>query len=212
MIKFIKLVSVLAAALPLFWSGGASAGIPSGYELPNIAPSGYPNFENAVAIKYQRADNVSNKLTAVIKNTTGTFNLNGSSYDVNNLSYKLRANFTNSGSPSFIDGTVRINGNIEGLGANGVLFKANLSDFNSTSSLIGFNTNITFCDPGIAVYCTTNESVYLHSFGGGFSTSLKKFREDGTALTTIPVPAAVWLFGSGLLGLVSIAKRKKAAA
>jgi hypothetical protein len=39
---------------------------------------------------------------------------------------------------------------------------------------------------------------------------------DGKALSTInayavvPVPAAVWLFGSGLLGLVGIAKRKKA--
>ena len=27
----------------------------------------------------------------------------------------------------------------------------------------------------------------------------------------VPVPAAVWLFGSGLLGLVGIARRKKAA-
>jgi FlaG/FlaF family flagellin (archaellin) len=30
-------------------------------------------------------------------------------------------------------------------------------------------------------------------------------------LAPIPVPAAVWLFGSGLLGLVGIARRKKAA-
>jgi len=29
-------------------------------------------------------------------------------------------------------------------------------------------------------------------------------------VTAVPVPAAVWLFGSGLLGLVGIAKRKKA--
>ena len=29
--------------------------------------------------------------------------------------------------------------------------------------------------------------------------------------TTVPVPAAVWLFGSGLLGLVGVARRKKAA-
>ncbi len=28
--------------------------------------------------------------------------------------------------------------------------------------------------------------------------------------STIPVPAAVWLFGSGLIGLIGIAKRKKA--
>jgi len=28
--------------------------------------------------------------------------------------------------------------------------------------------------------------------------------------TVIPVPAAVWLFGSGLLGLIGIARRKAA--
>ena len=31
-----------------------------------------------------------------------------------------------------------------------------------------------------------------------------------TSVSTVPVPAAVWLFGSGLLGLVGIARRKKA--
>ncbi len=30
-------------------------------------------------------------------------------------------------------------------------------------------------------------------------------------VATVPVPAAVWLFGSGLLGLVGVARRKKAA-
>lgn len=30
-------------------------------------------------------------------------------------------------------------------------------------------------------------------------------------VSTIPIPAAMWLFGSGLLGLVGIARRKKAA-
>ena len=29
-------------------------------------------------------------------------------------------------------------------------------------------------------------------------------------VTPVPVPAAVWLFGSGLLGLVGVARRKKA--
>lgn len=31
------------------------------------------------------------------------------------------------------------------------------------------------------------------------------------AVSAVPVPAAVWLFGSGLLGLVGVARRKKAA-
>jgi hypothetical protein len=33
---------------------------------------------------------------------------------------------------------------------------------------------------------------------------------NGTGETLVPVPAAVWLFGSGLLGLVGLARRKKA--
>lgn len=43
------------------------------------------------------------------------------------------------------------------------------------------------------------------------------FRQDGKTTShisvygAVPVPAAVWLFGSGLLGLVGISRRKKAA-
>ena len=35
--------------------------------------------------------------------------------------------------------------------------------------------------------------------------------EDSAYAAPVPVPAAVWLFGSGLLGLVGMARRKKAA-
>ena len=37
------------------------------------------------------------------------------------------------------------------------------------------------------------------------------FGEMVFAATAVPLPAAVWLFGSGLLGLIGIARRKKAA-
>lgn len=40
---------------------------------------------------------------------------------------------------------------------------------------------------------------------GGLATTL-----DTIEMSAVPVPAAVWLFGSGLLGLVGIARRKKA--
>lgn len=33
---------------------------------------------------------------------------------------------------------------------------------------------------------------------------------DDVSVSTIPIPAAAWLFGSGLLGLIGIARRKKA--
>ena len=31
-----------------------------------------------------------------------------------------------------------------------------------------------------------------------------------TSISSVPVPAAVWLFGSGLIGLIAVARRKKA--
>ena len=34
---------------------------------------------------------------------------------------------------------------------------------------------------------------------------------DDLSFTTVPIPAAVWLFGSGLLGLIGISRRNKAA-
>ena len=53
-------------------------------------------------------------------------------------------------------------------------------------------------------YATPIPSSPLHSFGGvAYSLVLK-----GTVVAPIPVPAAVWLFGSGLLGLVGVARRK----
>jgi len=43
-------------------------------------------------------------------------------------------------------------------------------------------------------------------FAGGLAAA-----GDGSAVSAVPVPAAVWLFSSGLLGLIGVAKHKKAA-
>lgn len=49
-------------------------------------------------------------------------------------------------------------------------------------------------------------------FGDAFNTLTMSYSDDtGLAPTgVIPVPAAVWLFGSGLLGLAALARRKAA--
>lgn len=41
-------------------------------------------------------------------------------------------------------------------------------------------------------------------------SSVKAFEATANGFAVVPVPAAVWLFGSGLLGLVGIARRKRA--
>lgn len=50
--------------------------------------------------------------------------------------------------------------------------------------------------------------------GGDFTLTLNQNRQafsfSSSASVVVPVPAAVWLFGSGLLGLVGIARRRAA--
>ena len=51
-----------------------------------------------------------------------------------------------------------------------------------------------FIDVGLR---NTNAGIYSIAF-------------DDFTITAVPVPAAVWLFGSGLIGLIGVARRKKA--
>lgn len=208
MFKFHKIIILLGISVPFFGTGSAYA-----YDLPEIGgvdikPSGSPYYENNVEIKYQRSDQQKYKLTAEAKKIDGTYYIFDDSYAVTDLSYKLRADFDYA-SQTFLDGTIRINGVIDDFGASGVLFTATLDEFATDGDLIGFNTTVTSCNDVLDCIVGSHESVYLAEFGGGFSLDLKKFRADGIAITTVPVPAAVWLFGSGLLGLASFARKRK---
>ena len=49
------------------------------------------------------------------------------------------------------------------------------------------------------------------NLGDGFTIShVTEFDTSGRGIPEVPVPPAVWLFGSGLLGLVGVARRKNA--
>ena len=55
--------------------------------------------------------------------------------------------------------------------------------------------------------CTNSESIYValsKAFSGDFG---RNFMSMGIAVTTVPVPAAAWLFGSAL-GVLVWARRK----
>ena len=54
-----------------------------------------------------------------------------------------------------------------------------------------------------------HESAYISLAGGGFDPNSSFKKALGTAVTTIPLPATVWLFGSGLIGLLGVARRRR---
>jgi hypothetical protein len=60
----------------------------------------------------------------------------------------------------------------------------------------------------------TGEIMYSRNYGSSWN-STKQYGFDYASLngtvSAVPVPAAVWLFGSGLLGLIGVARRKKTA-
>ena len=51
----------------------------------------------------------------------------------------------------------------------------------------------------------TPSYLYLNDFGSDYDIGSALVRD----ISTVPVPAAVWLFGSGLIGLIGIARRKQ---
>ena len=57
--------------------------------------------------------------------------------------------------------------------------------------------------------CTTNEVIYLNLLEAiGPDAGARKIKTAGIAVTSVPLPAAAWLFGSGLLGLIAMARRR----
>jgi len=63
--------------------------------------------------------------------------------------------------------------------------------------------------PGNSLGAFTATSVSDATFGSLVGSAFGDF--TFAAASPVPVPAAVWLFGSGMLGLIGIARRKKAA-
>jgi len=77
-----------------------------------------------------------------------------------------------------------------------IYFKDNILNFGTWNELIGANNIL---DIGISLELTEQH------LGQGFSTQF------ATAASTavVPISAAIWLFGSGMLGLLTFARRRK---
>lgn len=71
-----------------------------------------------------------------------------------------------------------------------------LSTVVSTDSIIGLETFILNWSNILSASWTETSGSYLQL--------------DNISVSSVPVPAAVWLFGTGLVGLIGVARRKKA--
>ena len=121
--------------------------------------------------------------------------------------YTLNARLDDAG--NFLSGDVSIRGAMAQVGItkkNTLLMSADLTGANLMDDpyLWGFNTTNIVCNPDLLLECTDKESVYValsNAFSGDFG---RNFMSMGIAVTTVPVPAAIWLFGSalGLLGWI----------
>jgi len=189
-------------------------------QLADINPPGWPRFVTAVKVDVKKS---TWKVTAAKGQSSDfTFKLDGSTtYNVKG-SYALDASFTNTGGVNTLDagGTLVIKGSIsDSLGntilrSNGQdsLFSADLDDFGFAGSVMAFTTSNlqgSVCD----LYgCTGGETIWM-SFADTILADLtQNFKTTGNVTTTVPVPAAVWLFGSGIIGLVGMARRRQVVA
>lgn len=97
-------------------------------------------------------------------------------------------------------------------------YKATLTDFEfplpmlATGMIVTTVTDLlgSLLAPGsFNFYATPGK--YFVSFFGFADTSAPQLGNYGIEITQIPIPAAVWLFGSGLLGLSLVSRRDRAA-
>ena len=176
---------------------------------PTIKPGSFPYFSQAVDVKYKETSN-GFKIQAKFLSKSHLSSLSGPDdvFDINNTKFKLKAVMKN----DELSGTVSIKGKMKDLGIKkqSLLMKADLMDFANDENILGFNTDNIVCHQAIidAVGCTSSESVYLSLIEDIFESGASKVRTAGVAVTTVPVPAAVWLFASGLLGLAGMARRR----
>ena len=86
-----------------------------------------------------------------------------------------------------------------------ILFDA--SPAAATGTFIIAKINMTAMAAGSSSLVILETSEFYNMYGSPLNPQLT----NGTVnISPIPVPAAVWLFGSGLVGLIGIARRKKA--
>lgn len=204
-----------------------AASIPPNFSITNIPPPGFPHFDNTAdltLLKTGTGPTAAYQMTANWNSGAFLFQTGPSLSFTVTGSYSVTANFSSSG--ALTSGTVTVNGTVPGYNGPGaapsanpqLLYQANLTAFNvdptndGTPAALGFRTESP--TGWAAQFQTDPESLYVYgfnvaSFMSSFTTS--KFRASAygntLAYTTVPVPAAAWLFGSAVLTLAGWRRR-----
>ncbi len=169
-------------------------------------------FSSGINVDYTVSSGV---LTAT--GTASTFEDDGvgPAIGVDTGSFDLFASIDNSGVLSA--GTLSIGGTIATLGyVSGTLLTGTLTNLGYPTSGSGgpleFLFNVTGGDLASAYGASGGIILSQSGFNGGFAVDFNNAAFSGLADTgtVVPVPAAVWLFGSGLLGLIGFARRRSA--
>lgn len=191
----------------------------NGCSLPGLVAGSFPYFSQSVDVTLKNKENGDFRLKARFggdgsEESTLLFSPSiDDTYTISNTIFRFKAKYRNGD----LTGSIRIKGVIPDLNINSrqTLMTADLTGvWNSTGQLIGFNTMNIQCNDAInaVAQCTTNEVIYLSQLKDALDLGgLKgKYKTTGLAVTSVPVPAAAWLFGSGLIGLAGVAPRKHA--
>jgi hypothetical protein len=210
--------TVLAIGVVVSASSSAATTCDSN-SISGLVAGSFPCFETSVELRFKSHGPHADTLTASYNSKTqkggGTslFHLPSTDYSITNTVFDFSANIQD----SILTGNLSISGKIDSLNASGLLMTANLTGvYDQAGKLVGFNTEDIECSAAINAAiggggCTEAEVVYF-SLDKMLDLNAKHSQKIyGTAYTSVPVPAAVWLFGSGMLGLVGILRRKKAA-
>lgn len=190
----------------------------NGCVLPGLVNGSFPYVENAVSVDYngKKLDKKGyfDIKAKSIKKSVGTLAVGQSEqYDIEKFNYKLKARAYEDGTA---EGGLKIKGKIDG---QKVKITADLNpekktlgvwDSSEDGTLWGFNTYNIQCK-GLEGYvnCTKNEVVFLNLLSAiGPASGFPKISTAGTVVTSVPLPAAAWLLGSGLLALITVSRRR----
>lgn len=224
---------ILACLLPIFYTGASSAalfdlnatnfGVTGGvvYDSVGMASGGISVDIGALSIDNDDAGNISgtNSLSVglgvyVSSSTSGNVgvksnlttdgsNMDGGSVgDTDDLDEGLLFTFDQTVRLDLInfDSFTSSSSDDFNLTVDGVLV---LLDYNANDTSALVNNDLVQFDQ----YTFNNITGTKYLFWADSNTD--SFRIDRLEVTAVPVPAAAWLFGSGLLGLVGVARRKQ---